>query len=212
MSHLPSVRIVKPAYAVPEAVSARLMRALVRGIRDFYQAFNAGDGPSAPSISAVAAHSSVRDPEVLKKVGMHTVDPNGAFEAATLDADEDRYVQTGEQTQRVDLSTHIDRGPLDAALPRWARSKACRLRRSREHRHSPSSLPPSCAVWWTAFRSHKRCTSRRSLASRMCWRMVRASAPTSPRPSAPTSSRCTACSACWPASGSCESLTIRRLR
>jgi NitT/TauT family transport system substrate-binding protein len=98
------------------AVSASLMRALVRGLRDFYHAFNASDGPSAPSISALAAHSPVKDPEVLKKVGMHTVDPNGAFEAATLDVYQDYYLQTGEQTQRVDLSARIDRAPLESAL------------------------------------------------------------------------------------------------
>jgi hypothetical protein len=113
MSHLPSVRIVKPTHAVPEAVSAGLMRALGRRMRDLYHAFNAGDGPSAPSISA---HGSVKDPEVLKKVGMPTVDPNGTFEAATRDAYQDYYVQIGEQTHRVGLSTHIVRGPLGAAL------------------------------------------------------------------------------------------------
>jgi ABC-type nitrate/sulfonate/bicarbonate transport system substrate-binding protein len=99
-----------------QAISTGLMRAVVRGMRDFYHAFNASDGPSAPSISALAAHSSVKDIEVLKKVGMHTVDPNGAFEAAALDAYQDYYLQTGEQMQRVDLSAHIDRRPLESAL------------------------------------------------------------------------------------------------
>jgi NitT/TauT family transport system substrate-binding protein len=99
-----------------QAISVGVMRAVVRGMRDFYHAFNASDGPSAPSLSALAAHSSVKDPEVLKKVGMHTVDPNGAFDAATLDAYQDYYLQAGEQTQRVDLSAHIDRGPLESAL------------------------------------------------------------------------------------------------
>jgi NitT/TauT family transport system substrate-binding protein len=98
------------------AVSESLMRALLRGMRDFYHAFNAHDGPSAPSISALAAHSSVHDPAVLQQVGMHTVDPNGAFDATTLDVYQDYYLQTGEQTQRIDLNAHIDRGPLEAAL------------------------------------------------------------------------------------------------
>ena len=47
---------------------------------------------------------------------MHTVDPNGMFDPVALDAYQDYYLQTGEQTQRIDIAMHIDGGPLESAL------------------------------------------------------------------------------------------------
>ncbi|GAC1316274.1 MAG: hypothetical protein NVSMB2_08950 [Chloroflexota bacterium] len=97
-------------------IETAVTRAVLRGIRDFYHAFNAHDGPSEPVFKSLAAHSSITDMAVLQKVGMHTVNPNGALETERLDAYQDYYVKTGNQQVRIDLNRFIDHGPLDAAL------------------------------------------------------------------------------------------------
>ena len=56
------------------------MRAYLRGLRDFYHAFNVDDGPRGPVIEALAAHTSVHDTSTLASIGMHTVDPNAALD------------------------------------------------------------------------------------------------------------------------------------
>lgn len=97
-------------------VEAAVTRAVLRGIRDFYHAFNAHDAPPEPVFESLAAHSSITDMAVLQKVGMHTVNPNGTVETQRLDAYQDYYLKTGNQQVRMDLNRFIDRRPLDAAL------------------------------------------------------------------------------------------------
>jgi NitT/TauT family transport system substrate-binding protein len=92
------------------------MRAYLRGLRDFYHAFNRNDGPRAPVVAALAAHSSVHDSTVLERIGMHTVDPDAALDLAILDRYQDYYLETGNQLRRVDLHGVVDPVPLSAAL------------------------------------------------------------------------------------------------
>ena len=106
-----------PSAAVRAPDSAiRFMRAYIRGLRDFHHAFGLKDAPTGPVLDALAAHSSIKDRAVLEKVGMHPVDPNGRLDIASLDRYQDYYVAKGHQAQKIDLTRHVDLGPLDAAL------------------------------------------------------------------------------------------------
>lgn len=89
---------------------------VLRGIRDFYHAFNAQDAPPEPVFESLAAHSSITDIAVLRNVGMHTVDPNGTLQTERLEAYQDYYLKTGNQQTRLDLRRFIDARPLEAAL------------------------------------------------------------------------------------------------
>lgn len=98
-----------------------LMRAYLRGMRDFYHAFNLGDGSTDPIIESLAAHSAVHDPAVLRTIGMHTVDPNAALDLTVLDRYQDYYLRTGDQAQRVDLTSFFDAAPLATAVAELGR-------------------------------------------------------------------------------------------
>ena len=103
------------------AARTGFMRAYLRGMRDFYHAFNLKDGAPQPVIESLAAHSSVRDPAVLQTIAMHTVDPNAALDLTVLDRYQDYYLKTGDQTQRVDLARYVDPAPLAAAVAELGR-------------------------------------------------------------------------------------------
>jgi ABC-type nitrate/sulfonate/bicarbonate transport system substrate-binding protein len=98
-----------------------LMRAYLRGLRDFYHAFNLGDASTEPVIESLAAHSAVHDPALLRTIGMHTVDPNAALDLSVLDRYQDYYLQAGDQAQRVDLTSFFDAEPLNTALAELGR-------------------------------------------------------------------------------------------
>jgi NitT/TauT family transport system substrate-binding protein len=98
------------------SVDNGITRAVLRGMRDFYHAFNARDADSGGVYDSLAAHSSLSDRTVLEKVGMHTVDPNGTLDTRQLDAYQDYYLHEGSQRVRLDLPHFVDAAPLDAAL------------------------------------------------------------------------------------------------
>ena len=98
-----------------------LMEAYLRGIRDFYHAFDRKDGSVEPVIESLATHSAVHDPAVLRTVAMHTVDPNAALDLTVLDQYQDYYLRTGNQTQRVELAGFVDAAPLTAAVAELGR-------------------------------------------------------------------------------------------
>ena len=102
-------------------VARRFVVAYLRGLRDYYHAFNKGDGDREPVVQALVAHTVVKDPALYDVMGMHTVDPNGALNPASWDAFQEFYLRMGLQQQRVDLARHVDESYLQAALDRLGR-------------------------------------------------------------------------------------------
>ena len=98
------------------AVANGVTRAVLRGMRDFYHAFNARDTAPEAVYDSLGAHTSLTDRAVLEKVGMHTVDPNGTLDPVHLEAYQDYYLKTGAQKVRLDLNQFINPAPLEAAL------------------------------------------------------------------------------------------------
>src|SRR4051812_25364936 len=104
----------------PEA-ARRFVVAYLRGMRDYYHAFNKGDGDRAAVVQSLVNHTVVKDAALYDVMGMHTVDPNGALNPASWDQWQEFYLRVGVQPQKVDLSRHVDLSYLDAALDRLGR-------------------------------------------------------------------------------------------
>jgi ABC-type nitrate/sulfonate/bicarbonate transport system substrate-binding protein len=100
-------------------VGRRTMVALLRGIRDVYDAFNR-DIDRDQVIDIVARYLAVRDrgPYLTMRLG---VDPNGEFDVELLQSDVDWYVANGFSPQRVDVARTIDRSFVDYALQQLGR-------------------------------------------------------------------------------------------
>lgn len=114
---MPWIVFESPRFAETDLTTrTAFMRAYLRGLRDFYHAFNRNDGPRTPVIDSLAIHTSVHDPVVLERVGMHTVDPNAALDLAILDRYQDYYLNTDNQLRRVDLTEFVDPAPLSSAV------------------------------------------------------------------------------------------------
>jgi NitT/TauT family transport system substrate-binding protein len=104
----------------PEA-ARRFVIAYLRGMRDYYHAFNKKDGDRAQVLESLIAHTPVKDPALYDVMGLPAVDPNGAMNPPSWDAFQDFYIRLGIQQQKVDLSRYVDVSYLDNALDRLGR-------------------------------------------------------------------------------------------
>jgi NitT/TauT family transport system substrate-binding protein len=102
-------------------VTEHFVMAYLRGLRDYYHAFNKGDSDRAPLVDILASHTSAADPRLFDVIGMHTVDPNGAMNPTSWNDFQDYYVGRGDQVRKLDLNQYVDSSLLDAALDRLGR-------------------------------------------------------------------------------------------
>ncbi|MBV8716684.1 MAG: ABC transporter substrate-binding protein [Chloroflexi bacterium] len=109
-------RLVLATDRVNELTVAHFMRAYLQGLRDFYHAFWLKDADPGPLLESLAVHGPVHDRQILDGVAVHTVDPTGGIDVASLNHYQDYYIATGNQTDAVDMDQHIDLGPLESAL------------------------------------------------------------------------------------------------
>ena len=97
------------------------MIAYLRGLRDYYHAFNKHDGDRAQVLESLIAHTPVKDPALYDVMGLPSVEPNGAMNPPSWDAFQDFYIRLGIQQQKVDLSRYVDQSYLNNALDRLGR-------------------------------------------------------------------------------------------
>ncbi len=116
------VLVVSPVFAreQPEAVR-RFVVASLRGQRDYYRAFMLNEGGKDEVIQILTKHTTVTDPALYARMGMHAVDPNGEMDERILDDYQDYFVKVGTQQRKLDLSRVIDRSYVQAALERLGR-------------------------------------------------------------------------------------------
>jgi len=107
----------------PEAAK-RFMVAFMRGLRDFYHAFNKKDTDPAPVIQTLVTHGPIKDPKIYAVMGVPTADPNGYMPAAPWERLEDFYVSRGIMKAKVPLAKYIDTSYLDYALQRLGKEPA----------------------------------------------------------------------------------------
>jgi NitT/TauT family transport system substrate-binding protein len=97
----------------------RFLVALLKGIRDLYDAFNK-DIDRDPILDILTKYLSVRDRGLYAAMRLG-VDPNGEFDVELLQNDVDWYVAYGFSPQRVDVTRAIDRQFVDHALQQLGR-------------------------------------------------------------------------------------------
>jgi NitT/TauT family transport system substrate-binding protein len=112
------------AKSQPEALK-RFEAAHLRGQRDFYDAFQKGNGDvgaQAPIFDIMAKYTTVKDPKtwqaVTVKGRMQSVDPNDAFHLLGFDELQDYFIRVGTLQTKIDVSKVIDTGPVNYALQR----------------------------------------------------------------------------------------------
>jgi len=100
-------------------VGRRTMLALLRGIREVYDAFNR-DVNRDEILDILVRYLAVRDKSQYAGLRAH-IHPNGEFDLERLQGDVDWYVANGFSPQRVDVSRTIDRTFIDYALQQLGR-------------------------------------------------------------------------------------------
>ena len=96
-----------------------MMVALLKGIREVYDAFNR-DVNRDQVVDIIVSYLAVRDRNQYAGVRAH-VHPNGEFDAEFLQADVDWYVANGFSPQRLDVTRAIERSFVDYALQQLGR-------------------------------------------------------------------------------------------
>jgi len=100
----------------PEA-GRRWMIAYLRGARDYTAAFRHGER-RAEVVAILTRHTTVKDPALYDRMGMSTIDPNGAVNLASLADQAAWYGEQGFLQGSIDVASLIDTRFVDAALAR----------------------------------------------------------------------------------------------
>jgi NitT/TauT family transport system substrate-binding protein len=103
-------------------VARRFMVAYVRGCRDYYEGMTLRDPTLRPQVLRILAdNSAFKDPALLDRVALHTVDPDGRVNFAALESDYRWYVAHGLMQDIVDLHQVVDNQFVDYALQQLGR-------------------------------------------------------------------------------------------
>ena len=92
-------------------VAARFMKAYLRAARDFNDALVGGKltGPGGEEIIAILArHTVIKNPDVLRAMTMHGVNPDGTLNVDSLKKDLAFFKQTGDVTGDVEVEQVLD--------------------------------------------------------------------------------------------------------
>lgn len=90
-------------------VARRAMVAYLRGVRDYNDAFVKGDpAKRAAAVAALVKHTPVKDAALYDRMVMPGLDPDGKVNVESLAADQEFFMATGYQQQRVEMSVLVD--------------------------------------------------------------------------------------------------------
>jgi NitT/TauT family transport system substrate-binding protein len=88
-------------------VGVKFMAAIMRGTRDFIDAFDKGKDKSA-IVDIMVRHTPVTDRGLYDRMVTAGMDPNGVIDTHALEADEDWYVSHGQVSQKVSVQDFVD--------------------------------------------------------------------------------------------------------
>jgi NitT/TauT family transport system substrate-binding protein len=88
-------------------VGVKFMAAIMRGTRDFIDAFDKGKDKSA-IVDIMVRHTPVTDRALYDRMVTAGMDPNGVIDTHALEADEDWYVSHGQVSQKVNVQDFVD--------------------------------------------------------------------------------------------------------
>jgi NitT/TauT family transport system substrate-binding protein len=118
--HQGAVILYSPAFISdrPE-VARRFLVAYLQGARLYNDAFVKSD-PAAKRrvIDILVKNTTVKDPALYNSMPMPGIDPNGALNLESLDADQDWWVAAGYQQRKVNLDEVVDTSFIKAAVER----------------------------------------------------------------------------------------------
>ncbi len=124
-NHQVAVVLYSPKFAAdkPE-VAKKFMLAYVKAVRDYNDAFTKNDPAKKKDVSAILASSTNVKEDLIAKMVMPGIDPNGRVNLQSLSEQQDWYLQKGSQKTRVDLSKVVDNQYVDWAVQKLGRYKA----------------------------------------------------------------------------------------
>jgi NitT/TauT family transport system substrate-binding protein len=98
-------------------VARRFMVAYVRGCRDYYEGMTLRDPVLRPLVLRILSdNSAFKDPALLDRMALHTVDPDGRLNFAALESDYRWYVAHGLIPDVIDLRQVVDNQFVDYAV------------------------------------------------------------------------------------------------
>jgi NitT/TauT family transport system substrate-binding protein len=91
--------------------------AYLQGARDYNDAFVKNDPEAKRQIvSILVKNTTVSDPALYEQMPMPGIDPNGKVNVASLDADQEFWIEAGYQRQKVNLADVVDPSFAAAAV------------------------------------------------------------------------------------------------
>jgi NitT/TauT family transport system substrate-binding protein len=96
-------------------VGVGFMAAILRGTRDFVEAFDKGKDKKA-IVDIMVRHTPVTDRGLYDRMVTAGMDPNGHLDVRALEADEDWYVARGYVQSKVPVNQLVDHSFVDRAL------------------------------------------------------------------------------------------------
>jgi NitT/TauT family transport system substrate-binding protein len=98
-------------------VARRFMVGYLKGVRDYNDGFVKRDPSKREAvISALVKHTPVKDRALYDRMVLPGLNPNGTMNTESLAADQDYFLSTGDQQQRVELSQLVDHQFADYAV------------------------------------------------------------------------------------------------
>jgi NitT/TauT family transport system substrate-binding protein len=115
--------VMAPQFAKEQPQAAqRFVIAYLRGLRDYYHAFNKKDGDKAPVVQALVNHFTVKDPALYDVIGLPSMDPNASTDPTpTWSEFQEFYLRRGITQRKVDLARYVDFSLVNAALEKLGR-------------------------------------------------------------------------------------------
>jgi NitT/TauT family transport system substrate-binding protein len=116
--HQGAIVLYAPQFAATEAALARgFMVAYLQAARDYNDAFFKNDAEAKRQVvSILVRNTTVTDPALYDQMPMPGIDPNGRLDVASLDADQDFWIEAGYQQQKVNLVDVVDTSFATAAV------------------------------------------------------------------------------------------------
>jgi NitT/TauT family transport system substrate-binding protein len=96
-------------------VGVKFMAAVLRGTRDFIEAFDKGKDKQA-IVDIMVRHTPVTDRSLYDRMFTAGMDPNGVIDTRALEADQDWYIAHGQVTQKVRVDDFVDQGFVERAV------------------------------------------------------------------------------------------------
>lgn len=104
-----AVLLFSPAFAAKTDVATRFMVAYLKGARLYADAFDKKDpAVRADVITILSARTSLKDPALYDRVAMPGLSPDGRVNSASLEAQQQYYMSSGQQQTALDLSKLVN--------------------------------------------------------------------------------------------------------